>query len=82
MGGAETFVQYLDTFGVLGLLIVLGLGFYTKKLRLGSDYDRCETENAELRAEVKVLWAEKVEDAKESQDLARAYLKVREADKS
>ena len=35
-----------------------------------------------LRAEVKVLWAEKVEDGKEQAELAKAYLRLRDQEKS
>lgn len=82
MTALPPFVEYLNTFGVLGLLVALGVGFYYGKVRLGSDCDKCEKERDALRAEIKTLWAEKVEDAKESEELAKAYLKLRQVDKS
>lgn len=81
MSSFEAIVSYLDTFGTFGVIAVLGLGFYLRKIRLGSECERVELEAQELRAEVKTLWQEKAEDAKETQDLARAYLRLREGEK-
>jgi hypothetical protein len=81
VSGFEIWVGYLDTIGTLGVLAVVGWGFYTRRIRLGTECDRVEAENVELRKEVKQLWSEKVEDAREAADVARAYVKIREQEK-
>lgn len=79
--GFEAWISVIDSVGTLGLVVILAWAFYTRRIRLGSDADRCEMERDTLREEVKQLWVEKAEDARESSDLARAYLKLREQER-
>lgn len=88
MSGIADFVAYLNSFGVLGLCVLLAWGFYTERLRFGRDFDDLEQENVKCRtvielrdAEIRKLWEEKVEEKEKAADLAQAYLKIREVEK-
>ena len=82
MSALPPLVEYLNTGGILALLILFGFMFYSGRVRLGKDFDDQEKELMDCRAEIKQLWLEKIADKEEKAELARAYLKIREADKS
>lgn len=82
MSALPPLLEYLNAGGVLALMVLGGWMVYTGRLRLGKDFDDQEKELMECRAEIKELWQEKVRDKEEKAELARAYLKIREADKS
>ena len=82
MSALPPIIEYLNAGGVLALLILLGFMVYTGRIRVGKDYDDQEKELMECRAEIKQLWQEKITDKEEKAELARAYLKIREADKA
>lgn len=81
MSGIADFVAYLNSFGVLGLFVLLAWAFYTERLRFGRDFDDLEQNLAKCQAEIKELWQEKVEEKEKLADLAQAYVKIREEEK-
>ena len=82
MSALPPLFDFLNAGGVLALLLILGFGFYTGRVRLGADFDDQEEQLGKCRSEIKDLWEEKVADKEKIADLAQAYLKIREADKS
>jgi hypothetical protein len=81
MSALPPILEYLNAGGVLAVFLLIAWGFYTERIRFGQDFDDMEKELVECRAEIKELWLEKVADKEEKAELARAYLKIREADK-
>lgn len=81
MAGMQPILDYLNAGGVLGVFLLIAYAFYSERIRFGKDFDDMEQELIECRAEIKQLWLEKVADKEEKAELARAYLRIREADK-
>lgn len=74
--------DYLNAGGVLAAFLLIGWGFYTERIRFGRDFDDLEKKLDDCELQIKELWQEKVADKEEKAELARAYLRIREHDKS
>lgn len=80
---------YLSGFDKLGIVAILvgiillgGMAFVREWVVPGSRYDEKVAECQKLAEENARLWREKVEDAKESEVIAKAYIRNRERDVS
>ena len=72
--------------GIVGLLVtgitIVGLAFQMEWVVPGGRYKEKTAECEKLREDNMRLWAEKVEDAKESEMVAKAYIRIRESDRN
>lgn len=74
-------ISEILSLGVPGLLAFALLAAYMEWWVPGVRYRAKIAECQALTVENKQLWNEKVEDAKETAELAKAFLKVREQDR-
>jgi hypothetical protein len=72
----------LQNLGLIGVLTIALLGRYRGWWVDGPTHRKTEERCGVLQAENTTLWKEKVEDAKEQGELAKAYMKLREQERA